>query len=146
MATKSVFKIIGFIFAFLVVALIAFVLLVDANSFKSRIQAMAQEQGIALNMRGDLSWAFWPAIGVSVNDVSVASVDTPEESIASVKEASFLVAFIPLLKGDFQIKHIIVNEAVIDLNVKEQGQGNWERLLRKKQYGTVDKTTATTSG
>ncbi len=146
MIMKSALKIIGYIFAFIVCAAIIAVLLVDANTFKPRIQAMAQEQGIALNMRGDLSWAFWPSIGVAVNEVSVASVDTPEESIASVKKASFLVAFIPLLKGDFQIKHIIVDEAVIDLIVNEQGQGNWERLLKKKQPGTTEKPAATASG
>lgn len=145
MAIKSVLKIIGFIVAFLICALIALVLLVDANSFKPRIQDLAQEQGVALNMRGDLSWAFWPAIGVTVNEVSVASVDAPEEFIANVKKASLLVAFIPLLKGDFQIKHIIVEEAVIDLNVNEQGVGNWERLLKKKS-GVVEKPVATENG
>ncbi|RYY76926.1 MAG: AsmA family protein [Gammaproteobacteria bacterium] len=142
MIMKSALKIIGYIFVFIVGAVIIAALMVDANTFKPRIQAMAQEQGIALNMRGDLSWAFWPAIGVAVNEVSVASVDTPEEFIASVKKASFLVAFIPLLKGDFHIKHIIVDEAVIDLNVDEQGKGNWERLLKKKQPGAQEKPAA----
>ena len=146
MVTKSVFKIIGYIFAFLIIALIALVLLVDANSFKPRIQDLAQKQGIALNIRGDLDWAFWPSIGVAVNEVSVASVDTPEEFIANVKKASLLVAFLPLLKGDFQIKHIIVDQAVIDLNVNEQGVGNWESLLKNKQPETLEKSPSSENG
>jgi len=142
LTTKSVFKIIGYIFAFLVLAIIILAFAVDANTFKPRIQAMAQKQGVALTMRGDLNWAFWPSIGLAVNEVSVASVDTPEELIANVKKASLLVAFMPLLKGDFQIKHIIVDGAVIDLNVNEQGVGNWEALLKKKPPETVDKSNA----
>ena len=145
MIMKSALKIIGSIFALLICAAVIAAIVVDANTFKPRIQAIAQEQGIALDMRGDLSWAFWPAIGVTVNEVSVASVDSPEEFIANVKKASLLVAFIPLLKGDFQVKHIVVDEAVIDLNVNEQGVGNWERLLKKKT-GAAEKPAETASG
>lgn len=132
MAVKSVLKITGYIFAFLISSVIILALLVDANTFKPRIQAMAQQQGIALNMRGDVHWAFWPAIGLAVNEVSVADSDTPQKIIADVNKASFLVAFVPLMRGDFQIKHVLVDGAVIDLEVDEQGVGNWEKIIKKK--------------
>lgn len=132
MTVKSVLKITAYIFAFLIISVILLAFLVDANTFKPRIQTMAAQQGIALNMRGDLHWAFWPAIGLAVNEVSVADSDTPQKIIADVNKASFLVAFIPLMKGDFQVKHILVDGAVIDLEVDEKGVGNWEKLIKKK--------------
>jgi AsmA protein len=134
---KSVLKITAFIVAFIIILIVVLVLLVDANKFKPRIQNFAAEQGITLAMRGDLSWAFWPSIGVAVNEVSIADSDAPQKIIADVKKASFLVAFVPLLKGDFQVKHILVDGAVIDLEVDEKGEGNWERLIKKQTKDVV---------
>ena len=138
MAIKSVLKIIAYIVAFIIILTIALVFLVDANKFKPRIQNLAAEQGITLAMRGDLRWAFWPSIGVAVNEVSMADSDAPQKIIADVKKASLLIAFVPLLKGDFQVKHVLVDGAVIDLEVDEQGVGNWEKLIKKQDKKNVD--------
>lgn len=127
---KSALKITGVILALIFCALLALMFLVDANSFKPRIEALAKEKGIALAMRGDLHWAFWPAIGLAVNDVSVAANETPDKPIAEVTKASLLVAFMPLIRGDIQVKHVLVDGANIVLEVDEQGVGNWEKLIR----------------
>lgn len=136
MRVKSVLKITGFVFAFLISSVIILALLVDANTFKPRIQALAAEHGVALDMRGDLHWAYWPVIGLAVNEVSIADSDAPQKIIADVKKASFLIAFIPLMRGDFQVKHVLVDTAVIDLEINEQGVGNWENILKKKNAAT----------
>lgn len=145
MAVKSVLKITGFILASLIALVVILVLVVDANMFKPRIEALAAKQGVALTMAGDIHWAFWPALGLAVNEVAIADSDTPKKTIASVKKASLLVAFVPLLRGDVQVKHIIVDEAVIDLEVDEQGEGNWEKLSDKDSLAVaseVNKETA----
>jgi AsmA protein len=132
MAIKSALKITAYIVAVVVIAIIVLVLVVDANMFKPRIQTLAAERGIALNMRGDLRWALWPSIGVAINEVSIADSDTPQSIIADVKKASFLVALVPLIKGDAQVKHVLVDGAVINLEVDAQGVGNWEKLIKKQ--------------
>ncbi|HOY21725.1 MAG TPA: AsmA family protein [Cellvibrio sp.] len=132
MAAKSALKITAYIVAFVISSIIILALLVDANMFKPRIQDLAAERGVALNMRGDVRWAFWPSIGLAVNEVSVADSDAPQKIIADIKQASFLVAFVPLMKGDFQVKHVLVDGAVIDLAVDEKGEGNWEKLIKKQ--------------
>ncbi|MFO1388363.1 AsmA family protein [Cellvibrio sp.] len=136
MSVKSVLKITGFVCATIVSAIIILILVVDANTFKPRIQALAADHGVALNMRGDLRWAFWPSIGLAVKDVSVAPQENPQAILADVKSASLLVAFIPLLKGDVQVKHVLVDGAVVNLSVNEQGVGNWETLVKKKELTT----------
>jgi len=138
MSVKSVLKITGFVVAFLISSIIILAFLVDANTFKPRIQALAAEHGIALTMRGDLHWAYWPAIGLAVNDVSVADNDHPQTTIADIKKASFLVAFAPLMRGDFQVKHVLVDGATINLEINEQGIGNWENILKKKTSAEND--------
>lgn len=138
MAIKSVLKISAYIVAFVVVAIIVLVLVVDANKFKPRIQDAAAKQGVALNMRGDLSWAFWPSIGIAVNDLSIADSDAPQKMIADIKKASFLVALVPLLQGDAQVKHVLVDGAVIDLDVDAKGEGNWEKLIKKQDKAAAE--------
>jgi len=140
MSVKSVLKITGFVFAFLISSIIILAFLIDANTFKPRIQALAAEHGITLNMRGDLHWAYWPAIGLAVNEVSIADNDAPQIMLADVKKASFLIAFVPLMRGDFQVKHILVDGAVINLEVNEQGVGNWENILKKKDAVSADES------
>ena len=138
MNIKSVLKIAAFVLVGLIALIIVLVLVVDANKFKPRIQDAAAKQGIALNMRGDLSWTLWPSIGVAVNEVSVADSDVPQKMIADIKKASFLVALIPLLQGDAQVKHVLVDGAVIDLEVDEKGEGNWQKLIKKQDKATAE--------
>ncbi|HWV14544.1 MAG TPA: AsmA family protein [Cellvibrio sp.] len=130
---KRALKISGFAIGFVISSIIILALLVDANMFKPRITALAKERGIALDMRGDLRWAFWPSVGLAVNDVSIASSDTPDKPVATIEKASFLIAFIPLMQSNFEVKHIIIKGAVINLEVDTQGKGNWEALSKSPQ-------------
>ncbi len=125
---KLVGKILIAFIALIISAVLALTLLVDPNRFKPRIEDIAKEQGIALQMKGDIGWAFWPSIGVAVNQVSIAALDSPTNPIADIQQASLMLALIPLLSGQFEVDHIAVDAAKIDLVVDENGKGNWETL------------------
>jgi AsmA protein len=127
-AVKLALKIIAAIIALVLIAILALVLFFDLNSLKPRIEAAAREQGVDLQMRGDLSWTFWPSIGIAVEDIRVAAVAAPEQSLAQLQQASFLVAVSPLFRGAIQVDHIRVQGAAIELTVDAQGKGNWEAL------------------
>ncbi|MES2822768.1 MAG: AsmA family protein [Pseudomonadota bacterium] len=122
-------KITGLVFGLLIALVIIAAMVVDANTFKPRIAALAKEKGVVLDMRGDLRWAFWPSIGLAVNDLHVASTKAPRLPIAELKKASLLVALMPLIRGDFQVKHVLIEGAIIHLNVDAQGKGNWEDIV-----------------
>jgi AsmA protein len=107
--------------------------LVDANRFKPRIEAIAKDQGIALQINGDLGWDLWPSLGVAVNEVRVAALDAPNQPIAELQQASLMLALMPLFSGDFQVDHIAVDGAVISLKVDANGKGNWEALSKPDQ-------------
>ncbi len=125
---KLLFKSLAVLIGFVLLALILLVLLFDPNMFKPRIEALAREQGVALNINGDLGWTLWPSLGIDVSDVRVAALSAPDKPIAQLEEASLLLAIKPLFSGDVVVHHVLVDGAVIDLSVDEQGTGNWEAL------------------
>ena len=149
---RRALKIVGFFIGLFISSIIILALLIDANMFKPRIAALAKDKGITLEMRGDLHWQFWPSIGLAVNDLYIASNNAPTLPIAQIQKASFLIAVIPLLRGDFQVKHVLVGGAIINLIVDEQGKGNWQDL--QKSFATqsaidkplVDKSPKNTDG
>lgn len=145
MTVKSLLKITGFILGLVISSVIILAFLVDANMFKPRIQAIAKQHGIELKMRGDLHWAYWPAIGLAVHDISVADIDSPQIVMAEVKKASFLVAFIPLMQGDFQVKHVLIDGADITVELNAQGQSNWQHLIKTGAVEAAPASTSTTA-
>ncbi len=129
---KIALKTLALLVALVLIAVLALVFLVDANRFKPRIEALAQEQGVALQINGDLGWKLWPSIGVAVADVSVAALDTPAQPIAQLRQASLLLALMPLFSGDFQVDHILLDGAKVNLAMDTNGKGNWEALTQSK--------------
>ncbi|HSC69232.1 MAG TPA: AsmA family protein [Cellvibrio sp.] len=125
---KILLKSLAAIVVILLIAVLALVFLVDVNRFKPRIEAIARDQGIALQIKGDLGWDIWPSLGVAVNDVSVAALDAPNQPVAEIKQASLMLALKPLFSGNFQVDHIEVDGAKVSLKVDANGKGNWESL------------------
>lgn len=134
---KLILKILAAIVIVLLVAILALVFLFDLNRLKPHIEAAALEQGVALQIKGDLGWTFWPRLGVSVEDIHVAAATTPGQPIAQLRQAGLMVAIGPLFSGDIQVHHVRIEGAMIDLVVDQQGTGNWEAL-------TADTTPAAT--
>lgn len=126
---KRLLKIIVALVLILVVGAVALVFLVDPNMFKPRIESIARDQGVELNINGNLGWQLWPALGVQVNDIRVAALESPEDPIATLSSASLRLAIRPLLSGNLEVHHLLIDGAELDLRVNEAGEGNWEALL-----------------
>lgn len=127
---KIVFKSLAVILVLIIAAVMALVFLVDANRFKPRIEALAKDQGVALQIKGDLGWDFWPSLGVAVNDVHVAPLAEPQQAIAELKQASLLLKLAPLFSGNFQVDHIAVDGLNLHLTRNQAGKGNWESFSK----------------
>jgi AsmA protein len=127
---KTLGKILLALICLLVLALLALILLVDVNRFKPHIENLAKEQGIALAIKGDLGWNLWPSLGVEINELSVAALATPEQPLAELTRASLMLKLIPLFSGNFQVDHLLVDGARINLAVDKAGKGNWEDLIK----------------
>jgi AsmA protein len=112
----------------LIVVVIALPFVIDPNDLKGQIQKLAADQGIQLELGGPISWQFFPVVGLSVNDVSVAPLSDPTQPLAQVKEVTAAVALMPLFKQQIRVETLSVDSAAIQLIVDQQGQGNWQAL------------------
>lgn len=138
---KILLKTLAALVVVVLLAAFALVFLVDANRFKPRIEAIAKDQGIALQINGDLGWDLWPSLGVAVNEVRVAALEAPGQPIAEIQQASLMLALMPLFSGNFQVDHIAVDGAVISLKVDANGKGNWEALSKSESPAKPTKST-----
>jgi AsmA protein len=125
---KTLFKVLVVLLLLLVLAAAALFVWLDPNVFKPRIKALAAEQGIALEMAGDISWQFWPSLGVEVADISVASLSAPDDQLAHLRSASLLVATRPLFNQELRVEHLIIDGATATFELDESGASNWSRL------------------
>jgi AsmA protein len=106
---------------------IAFITLwVDPNDHKPELQRLAAKQGIDLQLAGDLSWQFFPSIGVTLNNTRIASLSFPDKPVATLEEVLVAVEVMPLLQRQLRIEAVSVTGAVIDLQTDLQARNNWD--------------------
>jgi len=129
---KRLFKGLTALVLVVVVAAVALVFLLDPNIFKPRLEALAQDQGLELNIDGNLGWQLWPNLGLEVRDIRLATVADPHTSLMNLEQASLRVQTWPLLSGRVQVHEI------------EQGRGNWETLTSSSASKTAGPEASTT--
>ncbi|WP_041522309.1 AsmA family protein [Gilvimarinus agarilyticus] len=128
---KTLLKVLVVLLLLVVLAVAALFFWLDPNIFKPRIKALAADQGIALEIAGDIGWQFWPSIGIEVEDISVAALSTPDEQLAQLGSASLLVATRPLFDRELQVEHLIIDGAELAFEVDSSGASNWNRLAEE---------------
>lgn len=127
---KRIFQIILGVLLFVTTGVVVFLLVVSPNHFKPQIEQLANEQGVALTLGGDLSWTLWPNLGIGLSKVSVAHASDPAKPLAQLEQASLLLALEPLFDGEFKVNHITVDGVTLDLRVDAQGVSNWDAFLQ----------------
>ncbi|MBQ0799447.1 MAG: AsmA family protein [Porticoccaceae bacterium] len=101
------------IIVLLLAAVVAYVMFaIDPNDYKAEIQEAAAEQGINLNITGDLGWQVVPnlAIRIGATDVSSSTQAIPDTHFDN---ASLSLAWLPLLKKQVHVKAITIDGADI---------------------------------
>ena len=95
----------------------------DPNEYRADIEQLAAEQGVPLSLNGDVSWTFWPNLGLSLEQVSVGS---PDAAVLIADRMSALVAIAPLLQQQVIIESVSLDGATLNLSRDSQGRANWE--------------------
>ncbi|MDT8427895.1 MAG: AsmA family protein [Pseudomonadales bacterium] len=114
----------GLVVAAVLAVLILFVA-VDPNRYKPALAAVFSEQtGLDLNIAGDISWSFRPVFGLSIADVRLRNLSSPQE-LASFSSVSLKVAPASLLAGPLRIEEFIATDLNINWIVDSNGQSNW---------------------
>lgn len=145
---KAIKYISFFIIGLVVLVLLLFaglVLFFNPNHYKAQIQNLVKEKAnIELNIQGDISWTFYPWLGISIQNTSASSVETPEKPFAIVKELDLSVKLMPLFKGQIQMNDINIDGVVIDLEKNQQGKTNWDKVGQTASTDTSQTTNTPT--
>jgi AsmA protein len=110
----------------IIALLLAYVMLfVNPNDFKDELKSVALEKAnVNLRLDGDISWSFFPWLGLGLEDIGVAIGSDPE--ILQFDRAEFGLAILPLLERKIQVNKVNLVNLKASLNKNAQGQGNWQ--------------------
>lgn len=115
-------------------ATVAFLLLwIDPNDYRDDVSKLVKDKtGLVLQIKGDIGWQFYPAVGFSVADISLAASDS-EPPIASIGSAAVSVEVMPLFFQQVNVRTLYVDKLVANLVVNPEGKGNWEALAGQQE-------------
>ncbi|WP_444943143.1 AsmA family protein [Microbulbifer sp. ZKSA006] len=100
----------------------------DINQYKPQLEKLAAEQGISLQLQGDIGWQLWPKIGLQLEDVQLAPLQLPKQTLVKADKIAIGVALKPLLQRKVEAEEIVLVAPQIELSVDREGRGNWELI------------------
>lgn len=104
----------------LIAAAVAYVVFViDPYDYKAQIQTAASEQGIDLNISGDLSWQILPSLAIRIGETSISS-STQAIPDTRFNSASLSLEWLPLLKQQIKVSAITIDGADIHITNNEE--------------------------
>ena len=122
----------GGLFALLLLAAVAFVLFVDGNAHKPRLEAAASDAlGMEVRIGGRLGIGLTPGLHVALEDVRIRNRGA---DVASAKETMLGIELLPLLHKEVRIVKIGMKRPRISIEQDTDGKFNFEE--RKEAKGT----------
>src|SRR5690606_6883778 len=117
---KSVPKLLGWLLLALVAVLVAAAIAItqrfDPNDYKEEIrQLMRDKAQLELSLDGEIGWSLFPWLGLEVQDVQVARLQTPQQPFAKVRLLALSVRVLPLLRKEVQMSAVRVDGLSLSL-------------------------------
>ena len=111
-------------FALLILAAVALVLFVDVNALKPRLEAAASDAlGMEVRIGGRLGIRLFPGFHITVEDVRIRNRGA---DVASAKETTLGIEFLPLLHRELRIVKIGMKRPRISIEQDRDGKFNFE--------------------
>ncbi|MEE4249377.1 MAG: AsmA family protein, partial [Alcanivoracaceae bacterium] len=125
-------------------AVFAVTRLIDPNDFKPQISTAAREQAnLDLQIPGNLSWTFWPYLGIEVGRTEVR-IAGEESLFAAFDQVRTSIAVMPLLRGAVELSGLYLDG--VELNLEESAEGaNWDRIAPASETATTPEEPAAES-
>ncbi|WP_394183256.1 AsmA family protein [Marinomonas posidonica] len=118
-------------------------LFVNPNDFKDELKQVAMEKAnVRLRLEGDISWSFFPWLGLELENIGVAIGSDSE--IVQFDRAEFGLAILPLLEQTIQVDKVNLVNLKAHLHKNAQGEGNWQ--LQLPPSSEADANTAAVKG
>ncbi|TPW24277.1 AsmA family protein [Marinobacter nauticus] len=114
------------------------VAVINPNDYKPQIEAAVEKQtNLDLMLEGDIGWSFIP-LGLELNQVE-ANLDG--ERFVALEQLIAQIDFWSLIAMSPQVNTFLLSGLDAHLEVNEQGEGNWTRIMRE-QTATAEAGTA----
>src|SRR5690554_6546870 len=113
----------------LVVLAVAAVAVINPNDYKPQIEAAVEKNtNLQLQLEGDIGWSFIP-LGLELNQVEAT---LEGERFVALEQLIARIDFWSLIAMSPQVNTFLLNGLDARLEVNEQGEGNWARIMPEK--------------
>ncbi|MCL1095213.1 AsmA family protein [Shewanella kaireitica] len=129
----------------LVAAVVLYITLIfDPNDFKPQIVEVVKEKtGRNLAINSDLSWTFFPSLGIKLGGITLSNPDGFESAaMVSVNEVVAEVALMPLLTKEVEISQLNLDGLTLSLETQKDGRSSFDGLTGDAKASEVSKTPA----
>jgi AsmA protein len=133
---NRVLRTVGIVIAAVAVLAIAAFFLIDVNKFRPQIQAQLEKQlGRAVEL-GTIRLRWFP-LSIDLSDVKIAESANfaTGRPFATVAHLAVRASLGELLRGQFQVKSLLIENAEIELVRNTEGDWNYESLGKKNEGG-----------
>lgn len=102
------------------------VMFINPNQFKPQITELVQKNAnVILTIEGDIEWTFYPWLGLKVQNISVASPNTPTVPLANIKLAQASILLKSLFNKELNINDVVMDGLSVTLLKDANGNTNW---------------------
>ena len=99
---------------FLLVVVVGLLVFIDPNDYKQEISAQVKSaSGYELQLEGDLSWSFYPQLGIKTEQVSLSKGE-PWPKLASIGGFGVGVQLLPLLQKNIQVDSLLLKDVILN--------------------------------
>ena len=101
--------------------------IVDWNRYRAQITAQVEEiVGRPVIIGGDIEFAALPALALAARNVHIVNPDgATAADLLSLESLEIRVAFVPLLRGEIQVRQVVLQKPVLEIEILADGRPNW---------------------
>lgn len=128
----KIFAIIVLVISVLAGGAIAFlVTTIDQDTIKSKaIQLVRDKTNRELKINGEVSWTFFPWLGLKIQNISLSNPpDFKDSYFAEASEIDVNIKLLPLILGNIEIGHLNLKNFNLQLLKNNLDKSNWQDLL-----------------
>lgn len=116
----------------------------NINDFKPQIvDAVKKQTGRTLTIKQDLSWSFFPSLGINVGAISFSNPDSFQpQQMLEINQAVANVALIPLFSQEIEIEQLNLDGLTVNLVTDKEGKTSFYGLDENKQTTAIPAETA----
>lgn len=141
---KKFLLIVVFLVLAVVAGLMIYVSSIDWNEHKDKIARQFSEvTGKEIVFQGPVSFKILPSPYLTATQVKIFNPGEKELPLVEVRKLVANLALAPLLKGNLDIKRMVLEYPEINFEVNDEGRINWQYDLSPEQMDKIEKSQVT---